>query len=212
MLRCPRPSGRQHPGLTTGGVLVREDFARGVARGALVALSTELRVDQRGETQNLRGLVEGFAKQQEQLVRQTGHLSKVGKALEQAAKSHNQSVRSLESRVLVAARKIGELGVPGELPEPAVVATMPDLPASAGEDPAVSLVAGNENAGVVTSAGASAVGRCGRWVEAPSWSFAAFRPQRMGTCVRKCGASKAACFVKPPMLRCNSMAPIGAML
>lgn len=72
----------------------------------------------------------------------TGHLSKVGKALEQASKSHNQSIRSLESRVLVTARKIGELGVPGELPEPAVVATMPDLPASAGDDPSLSLVAG----------------------------------------------------------------------
>jgi len=44
--------------------------------------------------------------------------------------------------VLVTARKIGELGVPGELPEPAVVATMPDLPASAGDDPSLSLVAG----------------------------------------------------------------------
>lgn len=75
----------------------------------------------------------------------TGHLSKVGKALEQASKSHNQSIRSLESRVLVTACKIGELGVPGELPEPELVATMPDLPASAGDDPFLSVEAGNDN-------------------------------------------------------------------
>ena len=59
----------------------------------------------------------------------TGHLGKVGKALEQAAKAHNQAVGSLESRVLVTARKFDELGIAGELPEPERVATIPRLPA-----------------------------------------------------------------------------------
>ena len=60
----------------------------------------------------------------------TGHLGKVGKALEQAATAHNQAVGSLESRVLVTARKFDALGIPGELPEPETVATIPRLPAS----------------------------------------------------------------------------------
>jgi DNA recombination protein RmuC len=59
----------------------------------------------------------------------TGHLGKVGKALEQAAKAHNQAVGSLESRVLVTARKFDELGIAGEIPEPEHVATIPRLPA-----------------------------------------------------------------------------------
>ena len=59
----------------------------------------------------------------------TGHLGKVGKALEQAAKAHNQAVGSLESRVLVTARKFDALGIAGELPEPEQVATIPRLPA-----------------------------------------------------------------------------------
>ena len=59
----------------------------------------------------------------------TGHLGKVGKALEQAARAHNQAVGSLESRVLVTARKFDGLGIAGEVPEPEQVATIPRLPA-----------------------------------------------------------------------------------
>ena len=59
----------------------------------------------------------------------TSHLGRVGKALEQAAKAHNQAVGSLESRVLVTARKFDGLGIAGELPEPEEVATIPRLPA-----------------------------------------------------------------------------------
>jgi DNA recombination protein RmuC len=58
----------------------------------------------------------------------TGHLGKVGKALEQAAKAHNQAVGSLESRVLVTARKFDGLGIAGEVSEPEQVATIPRLP------------------------------------------------------------------------------------
>jgi DNA recombination protein RmuC len=59
----------------------------------------------------------------------TGHLGKVGKALEQAARAHNQAVGSLESRVLVTARKFDGLGISGEVPDPEQVATIPRLPA-----------------------------------------------------------------------------------
>jgi DNA recombination protein RmuC len=48
-----------------------------------------------------------------------GHLSKVGRAIDQAATAYNQSVASLESRVLVSARKFADLKVvDGELPTP----------------------------------------------------------------------------------------------
>jgi len=56
-----------------------------------------------------------------------GHVTKVGKALEQAAKAHNQAVSSLESRVVVSARKFERLGIAGELPEPQPVATLPRI-------------------------------------------------------------------------------------
>jgi DNA recombination protein RmuC len=59
----------------------------------------------------------------------TAHLGKVGKALEQAARAHNQAVGSLESRVLVTARKFDGLGIAGEVAEPEQVATVPRLPA-----------------------------------------------------------------------------------
>lgn len=64
----------------------------------------------------------------------TGHLSKVGKALEQAARAHNQAVGSLESRLLVTASKFESLGVPGEVAAPEHVATIPRVPANAGAE------------------------------------------------------------------------------
>jgi DNA recombination protein RmuC len=60
----------------------------------------------------------------------TCHLSKIGKALEQAATAHNRAVVSLDSRVLVTARKFDALGIAGEIPELEQVVTVPLLPAS----------------------------------------------------------------------------------
>ena len=65
----------------------------------------------------------------------TGHLGKVGKALEQAARAHNQAVGSHESRVLVTARKFDGLGIAGELAEPEQVVTIPRLPAGGLDEP-----------------------------------------------------------------------------
>ena len=51
-----------------------------------------------------------------------GHLSKVGRAIDQAATAYNQSVASLESRVLVSARKFADLRVvDGDLTTPPAV-------------------------------------------------------------------------------------------
>jgi DNA recombination protein RmuC len=58
-----------------------------------------------------------------------GHLSSVGAGLERAVQSYNQTVRSMESRVLVTARRFSDLGVTGEqLRGPEPVDTVPRRP------------------------------------------------------------------------------------
>jgi DNA recombination protein RmuC len=61
------------------------------------------------------------------------HLGKQGRALEAAVQAHNGAVGSFESRLLVTARRIGELGVAGaeELTEPAGVGSAVRVPAEA---------------------------------------------------------------------------------
>jgi DNA recombination protein RmuC len=55
----------------------------------------------------------------ERLITMGGHLAKVGKALESAGKAYNATVASMETRVLVSARKFGEMQ--------AIDAALPDL-------------------------------------------------------------------------------------
>ncbi len=59
----------------------------------------------------------------------SGHLAAVGNGLDRAVRSYNSTVRSLESRVLVSARRMADLGVSGEhLPSPQQVETAPLVP------------------------------------------------------------------------------------
>lgn len=63
----------------------------------------------------------------ERLGTYTGHINDMGKKLEGAFKSYNQSIRSLESRVLPSARRFTELGVQPkkEIPKTEVIETAP---------------------------------------------------------------------------------------
>ncbi|MGH3418897.1 MAG: DNA recombination protein RmuC, partial [Streptosporangiaceae bacterium] len=55
-----------------------------------------------------------------------GHVDRLGRALAKAVSTYNQTVGSLESRVLPSARKLSELGVvDGELTAPGVVEETP---------------------------------------------------------------------------------------
>jgi DNA recombination protein RmuC len=61
----------------------------------------------------------------------SGHLTRLGAGLERAVISYNQTVRSVETRVLVTARRFAELGVTtDELPAPEPVDVMPRRPAA----------------------------------------------------------------------------------
>ena len=58
-----------------------------------------------------------------------GHLTSLGAGLERAVQSYNHTVRSLETRVLVTARRFSDLGVTGEeLPSPEPLDTVPRRP------------------------------------------------------------------------------------
>lgn len=63
----------------------------------------------------------------------SGHLAAVGTGLDRAVRSYNSTVRSLETRVLVSARRMADLGVTGEpLPSPSQVETAPLVPQPSG--------------------------------------------------------------------------------
>ena len=67
-----------------------------------------------------------------------GHWTGVGKNLGQATEAYNKAVASLESRVLVSARKFRDLKVAEadkELPTPAIVEVVPRLPIEAPSAP-----------------------------------------------------------------------------
>ena len=51
-----------------------------------------------------------------------GHISTLGKSIESVTKNFNSTISSLESRVLVSARKLNELGIVGDpLEQPKMV-------------------------------------------------------------------------------------------
>jgi len=78
--------------------------------------------------ENARQISELGRQLYKRLLAWTGHLAKLGKGLDSAVEAYNKAVGSLESRVLVSARRFQELGAAGadkQLPAPKTVAASP---------------------------------------------------------------------------------------
>jgi DNA recombination protein RmuC len=75
--------------------------------------------------ENARNISELGRSLYERLMTMTGHLTTLGKNLDRATDAYNKTVGSLESRVLVTARKFEELGTgkEGELRSPDIIDT-----------------------------------------------------------------------------------------
>ena len=87
----------------------------------------------------------------------SGHLAAVGNGLDRAVRSYNSTVRSLETRVLVSARRMADLGVSGEhLPSPQQVETAPLVPRDdRGLDPTAAAVSAAADAALQREAAES---------------------------------------------------------
>lgn len=95
----------------------------------LIALLKAIEFGWRQEaiTQNAEEIRELGVLLYERVATVLGHISKLGTSLTSSVKSYNEAVGSLETRVLVTARKMGELGARNEkeLAEPELVEKMP---------------------------------------------------------------------------------------
>ena len=81
---------------------------------------------QQALSENARAVFELGRELHERLSGMGRHLERVGKSLTNAVGAYNQTVGSLESRVLVSVRRLAELGiVDAELPSPAAVTETP---------------------------------------------------------------------------------------
>lgn len=88
----------------------------------------------------------------------SGHLAGVGTGLDRAVRSYNSTVRSLETRVLVSARRMADLGVTGEeLPGPGQVESAPLVPQDAhAADPMTAAASATADAALQREAAESA--------------------------------------------------------
>ena len=107
--------------------LLEHAFERGVVPATPSTLVALLRTAALGHRQEAlaagtREVARVGAEMLERLATLGGHVDRVGRSLSTAVESYNRAVGSLESRVLVSARRMADLGVPGPSvvpPEPA---------------------------------------------------------------------------------------------
>jgi DNA recombination protein RmuC len=115
------------PALERDPGLLEHAFSRKVHIATPTTLVTMLRTaqyawQQAALAENARAVFDLGRQLYERLSALGGHVDRLGKSLTRAVSSYNQAVGSLESRVLVSARRLAELGVvDGELPAPGMV-------------------------------------------------------------------------------------------
>ena len=109
----------------------RHAVGRGVHVATPTTLVTMLRTvqfawQQAALAENARAVFDLGRQLYERISGLGGHVDRLGRALAKAVSTYNQTVGSLESRVLPSARKLSELGVvDGELTAPGVVEETP---------------------------------------------------------------------------------------
>jgi DNA recombination protein RmuC len=119
------------PALEHDPSLLEHALARRVHIATPTTLVSMLRTaqyawQQEALSENARAVFELGRELHERLSGMGRHLERVGKSLTNAVGAYNQTVGSLESRVLVSARRLAELGiVDAELPSPAAVTETP---------------------------------------------------------------------------------------
>jgi DNA recombination protein RmuC len=119
------------PALEHDPSLLEHALARRVHIATPTTLVSMLRTaqyawQQQALSENARAVFELGRELHERLSGMGRHLERVGKSLTSAVGAYNQTVGSLESRVLVSARRLAELGiVDAELPSPAAVTETP---------------------------------------------------------------------------------------
>ena len=119
------------PALEHDPSLLEHALARRVHIATPTTLVSMLRTaqyawQQEALSENARAVFELGRELHERLSGMGRHLERVGKSLASAVGAYNQTVGSLESRVLVSARRLAELGiVDAELPSPAAVTETP---------------------------------------------------------------------------------------
>jgi DNA recombination protein RmuC len=119
------------PALEHDPSLLEHALARRVHIATPTTLVSMLRTaqyawQQEALSENARAVFELGRELHERLSGMGRHLERVGKSLTNAVGAYNQTVGSLESRVLVSARRLAELGiVDAELPPPAAVTETP---------------------------------------------------------------------------------------
>ncbi len=120
--------------LATDPALLERAFSRNIVLATpttLLALLRTVALSWRDQdiAENAQAIHRGAQELLDRLLVMSGHLDKLGSALDGATRSYNRFVGSYESRVLVSARRMNDLGLASRTPDaPAVIDLSPRTP------------------------------------------------------------------------------------